>query len=321
MISKLDFQYKQILIYYPYAGDKISYKNDNIVIRDKDNKIKYQSTCYRLFALFVVGDTTITTGLIRRSKKFGFSICLFSAGMKLYEVIGSKMEGNTLLRKKQYDYNDLIIGQKIVANKIQNQIAALNQIRNKSIITKKSIYYLKENLKSIESNELELLTILGIEGNASKIYFREIFDDVDWIGRKPRIKCDYINSTLDIGYTILFNVIDAITNIYGFDTYYGVLHRCFYMRKSLICDLMEPLRPLIDYCVRKGINLDKIKEDDFERIGNRVVLKWKESSKYTSMFMGEILKHKEEIFLYIQGYYRKFMKGVLENDFPTIRIW
>ena len=59
--------------------------------------------------------------------------------------------------------------------------------------------------------------------------------------------------TLDIGYTMLFNIVDAMLQIYGFDTYYGVFHRCFYMRKSLVCDIMEPMRPIIDYEIRKAI--------------------------------------------------------------------
>lgn len=35
------------------------------------------------------------------------------------------------------------------------------------------------------------------------------FDNVQWNGRKPRIKSDYVNVVLDIGYTMLFNIVDA----------------------------------------------------------------------------------------------------------------
>ena len=90
---------------------------------------------------------------------------------------------------------------------------------------------------------------MGIEGSAARVYFPRVFSNVNWKGRKPRIKNDYINTTLDIGYTMLFNIVDAILQVYGFDTYYGVFHKCFYMRKSLVCDIMEPMRPIIDYPV------------------------------------------------------------------------
>lgn len=44
MMYTNDFVRKQILIYEPYKGDKISYQNDNLVIRDANKQIKYQTT-------------------------------------------------------------------------------------------------------------------------------------------------------------------------------------------------------------------------------------------------------------------------------------
>lgn len=320
MISRSDFAKKQIIVYCPAKGDLLSFRNDNIVIKNKDNKIKYQSTCYQLFAILVIGHTTITTGLIQRAYKFGFSICLFSMSFKLYSIIGGRLEGNTLLRKKQYEYNSLELGQRIIYNKISNQREALNLLRNKTIECKRIIHTLDKLKCEVVQEELPLLSILGIEGSASKIYFSEMFAFTEWKGRKPRIKQDYINATLDIGYTVLFNAVDAIAGIYGFDTYYGVLHRCFYMRKSLICDLMEPFRPVIDIATRKGIKLNQIQEKDFENYNGRYVLKYEKSSQYTTFYLNAIMEYKEEIFLYIQGYYRKFMKKASVNDFPIFEV-
>ncbi len=36
--------------------------------------------------------------------------------------------------------------------------------------------------------QLEYLEVMGIEGNAARVYFSRVFDNVDWKGRKPRIK-------------------------------------------------------------------------------------------------------------------------------------
>ena len=78
MLTEPDFIEKKIVIVMPQRGDKISFKNDNIIITDIDGKIKFQLTCYKLFAVFIVGGFTITTGIVEKSKKFGFSIVLFS---------------------------------------------------------------------------------------------------------------------------------------------------------------------------------------------------------------------------------------------------
>ena len=72
---------------------------------------------------------------------------------------------------------------------------------------------------------------------------------------------------------------------------------------------MEPMRPIIDYIVRKGINLKQFKKDDFEVINQRYVLRYRECSKYVNVFMSGILQYKDEMFLFIQSYYRSFMKS------------
>lgn len=319
MLNANDFKKKQIIFLFTNEGYKLSFLNDNIIVKNKEGGIKYQSTCYRLFMICVVGNISITSGLIQRSKKFGFSICLMTTTFKVYEILGARMEGNTLLRKHQYEYTENDIGRKIEQNKIKNQSQILKNIRGKNQIMKEGIELLDKMVVQLEQ-QLEYLEVMGIEGNAARVYFSRVFDNVDWKGRKPRIKNDYVNVTLDIGYTMLFNIVDAILQVYGFDTYYGVFHKCFYMRKSLVCDLMEPIRPVVDYQVRKSINLGQCKENDFEVINNRWCLKYKSNPQYIQFLMNAILEYKDDIFLYIQQYYRFFMKRKSASEIPVFII-
>lgn len=319
MLNANDFKKKQIVFLFTNEGDKLSFLNDNIIVKNKEGGIKYQSTCYRLFMICVVGNISITSGLIQRSKKFGFSICLMTTTFKVYEILGARMKGNTLLRKHQYEYTENDIGRKIEQNKIKNQSQILKNIRGKNQIMKEGIELLDKMVVQLEQ-QLEYLEVMGIEGNAARVYFSRVFDNVDWKGRKPRIKNDYVNVTLDIGYTMLFNIVDAILQVYGFDTYYGVFHKCFYMRKSLVCDLMEPIRPVVDYQVRKSINLGQCKENDFEVVNNRWCLKYKSNPQYIQFLMNAILEYKDDIFLYIQQYYRFFMKRKSVSEIPVFII-
>lgn len=66
---------------------KTVFSNDNIVVKDRDGKVKHQSTCYRLFMVCVIGNISITSGLIQRSKKFGFSICLMSTTFRYTRLL------------------------------------------------------------------------------------------------------------------------------------------------------------------------------------------------------------------------------------------
>ena len=110
MLNINEFEKKQIIFAFLSSGEKVSFSNDNIVVKDANGKIKHQSTCYRLFAVCVVGHITVTSGLIQRAHKFGFSIIFMTHGMKVYDFIGGKMEGNVLLRKHQYGFEDPELG-------------------------------------------------------------------------------------------------------------------------------------------------------------------------------------------------------------------
>ena len=67
--------------------------------------------------------------------------------------------------------------------------------------------------------------------------------------------------------------------------------------KKRVSILMEPLRPIIDLAVRKGIGLGQIKEEDFRIENYRYVLSWDKSKKYTKVFLQAIMARKGEIFM------------------------
>ncbi|MEG1642080.1 MAG: type V CRISPR-associated endonuclease Cas1 [Synergistaceae bacterium] len=315
MMNVNEFEKKQIIFIFLNRGEKLSFSNDNIIVKDDEGNIKHQSTCYRLFALYLIGHFTMTSGIIQRSHKFGFPIILMTNALRVYDIIGNKMEGNFLLKQKQYTYNGYELAREIIYKKISNQRWTLNQQRNKTDETKKVIAQIDEYKRSIRNHKGDLQGLLGLEGSTARMYFKTHFNNIEWLGRKPRIKSDYVNSTLDIGYTLLFSITESLLKIYGFDTYQGVLHQQFFMRKSLVCDLIEPLRPLIDIEIKKAINLNQCKEEDFTKVNGRYLLDWRKNGEYISFLMKPILERKRDIFLYIQQYYRDFMKGKIEPEY------
>ena len=301
MLSEPDFIEKKILVVFTHNGEKISFKNDNIIVLDEEKQIKKQMSCYRLFAIFIVGGISLTSGIISRSKKFGFSIVLFTTSFKVYSTINFSLEGNTLLRRKQYITDkETEIANQIIINKIQNQKDILKKLRDKDV--QDGIENLEENIERLKNNNYNSYEIMGLEGTSAKVYFNRLFKNYNWNGRQPRIKRDKINLLLDISYTILFNYIEAILNIYGFDIYKGNLHKEFYKRKSLVCDMVEPFRPIVDYKLRKMINLNQIDNYKYVIINNQYQLNWQESAKFVSAILEEILKYKICIFRFIQQY-------------------
>jgi len=320
MLSLPDFKEKQIVLALLSHGDKLSFKNDNIVIADENKKVKLQSTCYRLFSLFVVGHATITTGLLQRAKKFGFSIVFMSHSLKPYAYWNASADGNVLLRKKQYGYDSSDIAVHLVQNKIDNQIKTLQKIRNKDCAIRENIKSLKKYKKKLLLNTLSEKETLGLEGIASKIYFQSLFGDFGWTARRPRVKMDITNCLLDIGYTLLFNFVEGLIGLYGFDIYKGVYHKEFYQRKSLVCDLIEPFRPLVDYRIRKAYKLNQVKKDDFTVSQGQYRVFGKKALPYLSFFIEELILNKEPIFKYAQSYYRSFIRGREMSQYPYFNV-
>ncbi len=317
MMSTKDFEHKQVIFAMLNEGEKISFKNDNIVIRKEDNSIKLQSTCYRLFVLFIAGHFSLTSGLMERARKFSFTIVFLNYYMRPYAVLPAKAEGNVILRRTQYYYDDFDVGAYIISNKIHNQNFLLKKIRNKSEDLKKIISLMEVYEKSVLVPGLSLQEIMGVEGVAARGYFEQLFRDHDWTARRPRVKHDAINCLMDIGYTILFNLVNAMLELFGFDTYVGVLHREFFHRKSLVCDIVEPFRPIVDASLIKALNLGQIHEDDFYVDQGQYFIGGKNAVPYIKIMLDALLEYKNEMFLYVQSYYRAFVRQKTIDQFPV----
>lgn len=317
MMSLNDFEFKQILFVNAREGDKFKVDNDNIAIYDKEGNCRHKSTFYRLFILYIVGGFTITSSLIEKSKKFGFSVILMSYSFRFITVINNGLEGNYLLHRKQYENTSLLIGKEIIKRKFESQRYIFTSAR--SLDSKNLLVNIDYYASVLDDVEPDVGTYMAFEGLIAKQYFKAMFGDLGWNKRMPRTKVDPLNTTLDIGYTLLFSFVESILAVYDFDLYVGVLHRQFYKRKSLVCDIVEPFRYIIDYEVRKSWNLKKFKNDDFEFKNNCYYLKKEKTSVYTSVFLSALLKNKEMIFKFVQQYYRWFMKGEEIGKFPRVQ--
>ncbi len=320
MMSRPDFMTKQILLIESDNSKKLKFRNSNLVLIDEENKTLLQHSCHKIFVVFVVGEFSITSVLIKNAKKFAFPIVFLGFNLKPYFSVVPDNKGNFLLRKKQYmSKNDFEISKHIVKNKVMNQLSLMNSLRYKTPQEKKAIAKVKFFIGSIEKskNNNELL---GIEGNASKLFFKVYFKNLDFNARRPRVREDIFNLLFDIGYSYLFNFIEANLGLYGFDIYYGFYHKLFYQRKSLVCDIIEPFRCIIDRKIKKGFNLKQINEVDFGIKNTQYFVKREFNKKYSQFFLKEILKHKEKIFLYVQQYYRSVMKDRDVKDFPVFSL-
>ena len=321
MLSLPDFKEKQIIFVNNNLSKRIHFSNDNLVLKDiESNKVINRVSCYKIFALFLVGDISLTSVFLRKSQKYGFCIIFLTRNFSFYGLLGAQTEGNFLLRNKQYKTNhNLALAKHIVHNKIGNQVSLLRKIRKKTPEHTSAVDLIERyQEESIMAEDAKML--LGVEGYASRVFFQTYFKDANWKGRRPRSKSDELNVLLDIGYTYLFNFVECNLRLYGFDIYKGFYHTLFYERKSLVCDLIEPFRCIIDQAIYRAHRIGQINLDDFGCKNKQYYLSYKNINKYTSLFFKAIVEVQEEIFKYIQKYYRSFMKNLDMNEYPIFKI-
>jgi len=175
------------------------------------------------------------------------------------------------------------IARRLVAGKVRNQRTLLQ--RNHVEPKKRTLDGLREMAERAEEAR-SLGELLGIEGNAARMYFGEFAGMMkpdeeagtsplpfEMDGRNRRPPRDPLNALLSFCYAMLTKDLLAVTLGVGFDPYLGVYHRSRYGRPALALDLAEEFRPLVaDSVVLALLNNAEIGPTDFIRRAGGVAL-------------------------------------------------
>lgn len=272
----------------------------------------------KLLALFVIGHITVTTPLIDKCKKYGVTLAVLKPNLRPVFFWANTAEANYLLRKRQFDFgtDDLTVAKVIVYNKVLNQKAALLKTRRKDPVTIEAVNTCDAALNTLHDVS-DYNHLMGLEGSVAKSFFSAYFQDLDWKGRHPRMRDNVMNVTLDIGYTVLFNFMEVFIRMFGFDLYVGVYHRLWFKRKSLVCDLIEPFRCIIDHAVLLAFNRKQFSAKDFTLVKQEYRLKHEKCADYYRVFYDALIAHKADFFKYVQQYYRCFMGCKSAKEYPV----
>lgn len=319
MFTHKDIENRSLFVINGTENQSLKVSNGKLLLENTEtNKAITKLPFPKILVLMVIGHTTITTPFIEHCNKYGIPLVVMKPNFRPVFYFGNMAEANFLLRKKQFDFEkeNIDIAKVLIANKTKNQLLLLSKIREKT----DNIEFAKKNI-SIQSKEIEKASharmLMGIEGSIAKIYFKSYFEFAGWNQRLPRVKQDSLNATLDIGYTMLFNYIESMTRLFGFDPYMGVYHQLWFRRKSLVCDLMEPFRCIIEHQIRKSLKYGTFKTSDFEIKKNAFYLKPDYRKVYVQAFFEAIIINKSSIYKYIQQYYRCFMASKNAKDYPS----
>lgn len=323
MFTNKDIEHRTIYVINCIKDRTLRVSNGELLLEEtEERKTLTKLPFQKILALFVIGHIQITTPLIEKCKKHSVALVVMKPSLRPVFFWSNSAEANYLLRQRQYAYDkdNITIGKWIVSNKVRNQLSLLQKTRRTDSLTSQAKIVCEKALNQWMGRVLTYNKLMGLEGYVSKFFFAAYFQEYDWKIRMPRTKCDILNATLDIGYTILFNYIECFVRMFGFDVYVGVYHRLWFKRKSLICDLVEPFRCIIDHTVRTAYNRKQFAANDFKLHKGEYRLKYEKNADYCHVFYEALIPYKMEIFMFIRMYYRSFMRGKDIFTYPNFNI-
>src|ERR1035438_8829860 len=235
-----------------------------------------------------MGNVQMSTQAVQSLCESGIPICYFSMGGWFYGITTGLNQKNVFLRRAQFrlseeDYFAKSLARSLVAGKIRNQRTMLQRNHvEPPVATLSGMREMADRAEGAGSLE----ELLGIEGNAARLYFGEfagmikVGEDAegeapafDFAGRNRRPPRDPVNALLSLGYSVLAKDLTVACYAVGFDPYIGFYHQPRFGRPALALDLMEPFRPLIvDSAVISAINTRMIGPQDFLISGGAVAL-------------------------------------------------
>ena len=322
MHSHKDIENKSVFLINGTQNQVFKVQNGFLAIINSETKKTITKLPFpKMLCIMIIGHTRITTSFIEHANKHGVPLVVMKPNFKTVYFCGTMTEGNYLLRQTQHFWNkkDLSIAKKLVINKIENCDKLLDKTKRKSFTIDKFKNSLNTSIEYINQCET-LYQLMAAEGRMASYFFSAYYENYNWQKRIPRAKIDFINATLDIGYTFLFNYIEANCRLFGFDLYVGVLHQLWFQRKSLVCDLQEPFRCIIDNCVYNALQKETISEEDYRLFKGSFYIKPEARNKITKLFYEAIIIYKMSIYKYIQAYYRSFMKNDSIENYPNFSI-
>jgi CRISPR-associated protein Cas1 len=330
--------------YLNTQGRRVGKSGNVLQVKDKDTlaqEIRINEICQ----LNLMGNIQLSTQAVQALCEADIPICYFSMGSWFYGITTGLCTKNVFLRQRQFACASEAwfckrLSRDLVAGKIRNQRTFL--LRNHIEPNENTLRELKEMASRAEQCE-SMETLLGIEGNAARLYFgafsgllkSETDEELppmfrfDFMGRNRRPPRDAVNALLSLGYSLLVKDMTVACYAAGFDPMLGFYHQPRFGRPALALDLMEPFRPLlVDSAVVTAINTRMVSGRDFVCVGGGVALTSEGRKGFYRAYelrMDTLVTH--PIFGYRVSYRRllelqvRMMAKVLDGDVPKYPVF
>ena len=268
-------------LYVQTQGAMVGKSGDELTVKSKGEVIA-KARLLDVSSVSVFGNVQVTAQAMRELLGRGIPLCHFSYGGWLNGITAGMTHKNVELRIRQFqvagnDERSLRIARDITVAKIRNSRVMLR--RNHPAAPTAALGEL-ERLGANAARAEGMLTLLGIEGAAARVYFSNFGAMVktdnaafDFHTRNRRPPKDPVNAVLSFLYSMLARQTAVSALAVGFDPYLGFYHQPKYGRPALALDLAEEFRPIVaDSAALTLFNNGELKERDFIHRSGAVAL-------------------------------------------------
>jgi len=272
-------------VYLNTQGMRVGKSGDVIQVKEKE-ALRQELRMHEISQISLMGNVQVTTQAMQALMEEEVPVCYFSQGGWFYGMTNGLSTKNVFLRRSQFrlaetDWFCLKLARQLVAGKIKNHRVMLmrNHVEPPAIVVEQ-LRRMIDRAEEAKSQE----ELLGIEGNAARLYFGEFSGMIkveegeeqvafDFQHRNRRPPLDPVNALLSFAYSILAKDLTIACGAVGFDPMMGFYHQPRFGRPALALDLMEPFRPLIaESVVIQALNTKRIRSGDFVKSGKSVAL-------------------------------------------------
>jgi CRISP-associated protein Cas1 len=273
-------------LYVQEQGARVGLDGDVLEVRSRDQGVIGKARLFELSQLVVLGNVQVSAQAIRELCGRGIPVCWMSFGGWLSGFTDGLGHNNVELRRAQFRAAEdggtaLLLARRFVRNKIANCRTLLR--RNHPEAPEATLRELSALSEATEGAP-GMPELLGIEGNAARLYF-EAFPALiratggaglgfDFTTRSRRPPKDPVNALLSYAYSLLAKDVAVTARAVGLDPCLGFYHQPRHGRPALALDLMEEFRPIIaDSVVLSAINTGVVTSTDFVRSSLGVAMK------------------------------------------------
>ncbi len=296
------------IMYIDGFGTFLGIEKNRLYVQKKNEK-KIYFHLFNIDAIVIYNNTSLSSNVIAACIDNNILIIFLDWAGRFIGRIDCEKNKNIFIRRSQiFCSNNTELVLPIIQYTIKSKIEAMH-----------SIYPYKDlsNIKLLIDTTSDYESLLGIEGRATRKYFTHLRNElislnIPFSTRTFHPPLDEANALLSLSYSLLSVEIMRAVQLFGMDPAFGFLHRDYYGRDSLVCDLIEPFRSTIsDQYVLWATRKLKIEKKDFVLRGKSVFFSNDEKRRlFYKAFRSEYLQ--EEHYINILDFTRSIYNRITE---------